>query len=66
LGEAFKRAKASDRTSVIVMKVDPYVGWTEEGHTWWEVGTPQVSQSEKVSKAHTEWEASRRKQRVGV
>ena len=24
-------------------KVDAYEGWTSEGHTWWEVGTPEVS-----------------------
>ncbi|MGB5871812.1 MAG: 3D-(3,5/4)-trihydroxycyclohexane-1,2-dione acylhydrolase (decyclizing) [Albidovulum sp.] len=66
LGEAFKRAKASDRTHVIVMTVDPYEGWTNGGHTWWEIGTPQVSNSEKVRQAHTDWEASRQKQRRGV
>ena len=66
LGEAFKAAKAADKTSVIVMNVDAYDGWTTEGHTWWEVGTPEVSEHEKVRDAHTEWEASRVKQRRGV
>ena len=66
LGEAFKRAKASGRTHVIVMKVDAYEGWTTGGHTWWEVGTPQVSVSEKVLEAHEAWESSRAKQRKGV
>ena len=66
LGEAFKVAKANDRTSVIVMKVDAYEGWTTEGHTWWECGTPQVSDSEKVRKAHADWESSRPLQRKGV
>jgi 3D-(3,5/4)-trihydroxycyclohexane-1,2-dione acylhydrolase (decyclizing) len=66
LGEAFKRAKASDQTCVIVMKVDPYEGWTTEGHTWWEVGTPAVSDSKKVRDAHTDWESSRPKQRKGL
>ena len=66
LGDAFKRAKAADRTSVIVMKVDAYEGWTNEGHTWWEVGTPHISDSDKVTKAHEEWEASRSRQRRGV
>ncbi|SMX43926.1 3D-(3,5/4)-trihydroxycyclohexane-1,2-dione acylhydrolase (decyclizing) [Octadecabacter ascidiaceicola] len=66
LGEAFKRAKAADKTSVIVMKVDAYEGWTTEGHTWWEVGTPEVSESEKVRDAHTDWESSRAKQRKGL
>ena len=66
LGEAFKVAKANDRTSVIVMKVDAFEGWTTEGHTWWECGTPEVSDSEKVRKAHADWEASRPLQRKGV
>ncbi len=66
LGEAFKEAKASDKTSVIVMQVDPYDGWTTEGHTWWEVGTAQVSDDPNVREKHAEWEAERVKQRQGV
>lgn len=66
LGEAFLRAKAADRTTVICMQVDPYVGWTSEGHTWWECGTPEVSESEKVRAAHTDWESGRSRQRKGV
>jgi len=64
--EAFKRAKASDKTYVIVMKVDPYDGWTTEGHTWWEVGTPHVTTNDSVRDAHIDWESSRSKQRKGV
>jgi len=64
--EAFKRAKASDKTYVICMKVDAYEGWTQEGHTWWEVGTPHVSDNASVRAAHVEWESSRSKQRKGV
>ena len=66
LGEAFKRAKARSETSVIVMNVDAYEGWTTEGHTWWEVGTPQVSERAAVRDAHKEWESSRPEQRKGV
>ncbi|VVT10973.1 3D-(3,5/4)-trihydroxycyclohexane-1,2-dione acylhydrolase (decyclizing) [Hoeflea sp. EC-HK425] len=66
LGEAFKRAKASRKTHVIVMKVDPYDGWTTEGHAWWEVGTPHVTGNPKVKAAHEEQEATRVKQRKGV
>ena len=66
LAEAFKRAKAADKTSVIVMKVDAYEGWTTEGHTWWEVGTPHVTDNPKVEAAHNDWEATREKQRRGV
>jgi len=66
LAEAFKRAKAAIRTTVICMQVDPYQGWTTEGHSWWECGTPQVSDDPKVTKAHQDWEASRHLQRKGV
>ena len=61
-----RRAKSSERTCVIVMKVDAYEGWTTGGHTWWEVGTPQVSASKLVVEAHQEWESSRSRQRKGV
>jgi 3D-(3,5/4)-trihydroxycyclohexane-1,2-dione acylhydrolase (decyclizing) len=63
---AFERAKDADRTYVICMNVDPYDGWTTEGHTWWEVGTPHVTKSDKVREAHVDWESSRAKQRKGV
>ena len=66
LSEAFKRAKASETSYVIVMNVDAYEGWTTEGHTWWEVGTPAISENETVVKAHKEVEAERAKQRRGV
>lgn len=66
LAEAFKRAKAADKTSVIVMNVDAFEGWTTEGHTWWEVGTPHVTDNEKVRRAHIEQEATRNRQRKGI
>jgi len=66
LAQAFKRAKAAKQTSVIVMQVDPYDGWTTQGHTWWEVGTPQVSASPRVSAAHHDQEAGRAGQRAGL
>ncbi len=66
LGDAFKRAKAGNKTCVIVMKVDPYEGWTAQGHTWWELGTQQISEHATVRAAHAEVEATRSKQRKGV
>lgn len=66
LGEAFKRAKAADKTFVIVMDVDPYEGWTAEGHAWWEVGTPHASENQRVRTAHREQEEGRERQRRGV
>ncbi|KZK78867.1 3D-(3,5/4)-trihydroxycyclohexane-1,2-dione hydrolase [Pseudovibrio sp. Ad46] len=66
LREAFKRAKAADRTTIISIQVDPYEGWTQEGHAWWEVGLPEVSNSQNVRTAREEWEVGRINQRVGV
>jgi 3D-(3,5/4)-trihydroxycyclohexane-1,2-dione acylhydrolase (decyclizing) len=66
LAEAFKSAKTATKTTVIVMQVDPYEGWTTQGHTWWEVGTAQVSDSARVREKHAEIEAERAKQRLGV
>jgi 3D-(3,5/4)-trihydroxycyclohexane-1,2-dione acylhydrolase (decyclizing) len=48
------------------MKVDAYEGWTTHGHTWWEVGTPEVSNSARVREKHAEVEAGRAKQRQGL
>jgi 3D-(3,5/4)-trihydroxycyclohexane-1,2-dione acylhydrolase (decyclizing) len=66
LGAAFQRAKAATKTTVICMQVDPYDGWTKEGHTWWECGTPQISDDPNVTRAHHDWESSRPLQRKGV
>lgn len=66
LGAAFSAAKASAKTTVIVMQVDPYEGWTTQGHAWWEVGTPQVSDNASVRAKHAEIEATRSMQRQGV
>ncbi|MFK7853429.1 MAG: 3D-(3,5/4)-trihydroxycyclohexane-1,2-dione acylhydrolase (decyclizing) [Granulosicoccus sp.] len=66
LSDAFKRAQEASNTYVIVMKVDAYEGWTNEGHTWWEIGTPHTSETPEVRDAHAEWESSRQKQRKGV
>ncbi len=64
--DAFKRAKAATKTTVICMQVDPFEGWTKEGHTWWECGTPEISDDPEVTRAHADWEASRPLQRKGV
>lgn len=66
LAQAFLRAKAADKTTVIVMQVDPYEGWTTQGHAWWEIGTAEVSDSAEVRAKHAEVEAGRAGQRRGV
>ena len=64
LPDAFARAKAADRSYVIVVPVDQYT-WTEGG-AWWEVGIPEVSERPGVRSARDAWEADKQKQRVGV
>ena len=66
LKQAFVRAQQSRKTYVISLKVDAYEGWTKEGHTWWEVGTPSVSQRAEVLQAHEDVERGRQHQRAGV
>jgi 3D-(3,5/4)-trihydroxycyclohexane-1,2-dione acylhydrolase (decyclizing) len=62
---AFARAKASNRTYVIDVKVDPHA-WTEDGHAWWEVGTPEVSKRAEVLAASAKTAQGRSRQRRGV
>jgi 3D-(3,5/4)-trihydroxycyclohexane-1,2-dione acylhydrolase (decyclizing) len=62
---AFARAKNSDRTYLIEIKVDPHA-WTQGGHAWWEVGTPEVSNRAEVLAAGTDWDQGRGRQRRGV
>ena len=64
LTAAFARAKAADRTYVIVIPVDQYK-WTEGG-AWWEVGVPEVSERPAVRAARADWEANKQHQRVGT
>ena len=64
LAAAFARAKAADRTYVIVIPVDQYT-WTEGG-AWWEVGVPEVSERPTVRAARADWEANKQHQRVGT
>ena len=66
LKAAFARAKASAKTYVICLKVDAHEGWTKEGHTWWEIGTPSVSNRPEVLQGHEDVERGRDRQRVGV
>jgi 3D-(3,5/4)-trihydroxycyclohexane-1,2-dione acylhydrolase (decyclizing) len=66
LGAAFLRAKAADKTTVIVMQVDAYEGWTTQGHAWWEIGTPETSPLADVRANHAAVQQGRAGQRQGV
>jgi 3D-(3,5/4)-trihydroxycyclohexane-1,2-dione acylhydrolase (decyclizing) len=64
LETAIDRAKAADRTAVIVIKTDGFT-WTP-GDAWWDVGMPQVSAREAVRTASAEHADGKKKQRLGV
>lgn len=64
LQEAFRRAKAADRSYVIVIDTDPHE-WTEGG-SWWEVGVPEASGRKQVLAARAEWDGERKHQRLGI
>ena len=66
LKQAFVRAQQSKKTYVISLKVNAHEGWTKEGHTWWEIGTPSVSSRVEILQAHDDVERGRQRQRVGV
>ena len=52
LEAALARARAADRTCVVVIDTDP-LRTTEAGGWWWEVGVPEVSESdERARGAH--------------
>ncbi|OYU41504.1 MAG: 3D-(3,5/4)-trihydroxycyclohexane-1,2-dione acylhydrolase (decyclizing) [Pseudorhodobacter sp. PARRP1] len=63
---AFARARAADRTCVITMKVDAHDGWTDQGHTWWQVGTAEVSARPEIGTAHAAHQAGHARQRQGL
>ncbi len=62
LEAALTRARAADRTSVVVIDTDPLRS-TAAGGWWWEVGIPEVSESDKVRAARAEYEHGKRIQR---
>lgn len=64
--QAFARARAANRTSVLVMRVDPHDGWTDQGHAWWEVGLAEVSPRPQIANARDDQARGRARQRQGV
>jgi 3D-(3,5/4)-trihydroxycyclohexane-1,2-dione acylhydrolase (decyclizing) len=54
LEAAFGRAKASDRSYVIVIDADPEVA-TKEGGAWWDVAIPEVSPRPEVNAARARY-----------
>ena len=64
LEQALGRARAADRTYVIVIKTHPSQ-WTP-GDAWWDVGVPQVSERAQVRQAAADHDEGKRNQRIGV
>lgn len=64
LEAALERAKASERTYVIVIETDPTVV-TEAGGAWWDVAVPEVSERPEVRVARVAYEAAIKDQRRG-
>ena len=65
LEEAVRAAKAADRTTVIHIDVHP-TDWTGNDNSWWECGTPEVSERPAVKEARRAHQEGKKKQRVGV
>jgi 3D-(3,5/4)-trihydroxycyclohexane-1,2-dione acylhydrolase (decyclizing) len=63
LEAALQRAKASDRTYVVVIDTDPMS--TTPGGAWWDVAVPEVSVRPTVNAARTDYEAKIKQQRTG-
>lgn len=60
LEAAMVRAKEATNSYVIAIDTDPY--FTSEGSAWWDVAIPEVSEREKVNKAHSEYKKAQKKQ----
>ena len=56
LEAALERARADDRTSVIVIQTDAGSS-TTAGGAWWDVPVPEVSDREEIRKARAAYEA---------
>jgi 3D-(3,5/4)-trihydroxycyclohexane-1,2-dione acylhydrolase (decyclizing) len=64
LEAALVRARASDRTYVIVIDTDPQAS-TEAGGAWWDVAVPEVSERAEVRAARAAYDAAIKDQRQG-
>ena len=59
---ALKTVQTTDRTSVIYIQNDRYVG-VDNYESWWDVPVAEVSEMESVTAARSEWSAMRAKER---
>ncbi|HEX3889125.1 MAG TPA: 3D-(3,5/4)-trihydroxycyclohexane-1,2-dione acylhydrolase (decyclizing) [Phenylobacterium sp.] len=61
---AMGRARASDRTYVVVIDTDPQAS-TDAGGAWWDVAVPEVSARPQVRAARVDYDAAQLNQRLG-
>ena len=59
--QALQDAKSVDRTTVIYVQNDRYLG--VEGYSWWDVPVAEVSELDAVNAAREEWEEKRTQER---
>jgi 3D-(3,5/4)-trihydroxycyclohexane-1,2-dione acylhydrolase (decyclizing) len=65
LEDAVRQAKKADRTTVIHIEIHP-TDWSGNDNSWWECGTPEVSEREAVKAARHDHVMGKKRQRVGV
>ena len=59
---AFKESKQTERTTVICIQNDRYIG-VPNYESWWDVPVAEVSEIQSVRKARKEWEKNRKLER---
>lgn len=62
--QALQDAKAVDRTTVIYVPDDRYLG--VQGYSWWDVPVAEVSELDSVNAAREEWEEMRTQERYYI
>ena len=60
--KAFKESKKTDKTTVIYIRNDRYVG-VPGYESWWDVPVAEVSEMKSVKKARKEWEQNSKQER---
>jgi len=59
---AFKESKKTDRTTVIYVRNDRYIG-VPSYESWWDVPVAEVSEMDGVRQARKQWEQNRKLER---
>ncbi|MEQ8815779.1 MAG: 3D-(3,5/4)-trihydroxycyclohexane-1,2-dione acylhydrolase (decyclizing) [Thalassobaculum sp.] len=64
LEAALDRARAADRTAVVVLATDPLAA-TAEGGAWWDVAVPEVSGRDAVRRARVDYQHALERRKEG-